>query len=251
MLLGEPERTQADLCFRLFGIPVRVHPFFWLVALILGANLIHSPVDLLVWILAVFIAILVHEVGHAVLMRLFGFRPSITLYGLGGLASYDRFWGGSAWAHTPAGQILIHAAGPGASLALAGLIVTLVWLSGHPLQADIGLPYGLWVGFELPGSELLNQFLNWLVWILLAWSFLNLLPVYPLDGGQIVREILLWLNPHQGMLQTMVLSVVVAGGFCLAAVLVWRSLFLAILFGYLAFANLMSLQAAGGRPSGW
>ena len=104
------------------------------------------------------------------------------------------------------------------------------------------------MGFILPGSELLNQLANWLVTILLAWSFLNLLPVYPLDGGQIVKEVLEWLNPRQGMLQTMVLSVVVAGGFCVAAVLVWKSWFLAILFGYLAVANFLTLQAAAGGP---
>jgi membrane-associated protease RseP (regulator of RpoE activity) len=248
MWLGEPERTQADLFFRLFGIPVRVHPFFWLVAVILGANLIHSPVDLLLWVLAVFVAILVHELGHALVMRGFGFRPAITLYGLGGYASYDRFWDGSRLAHHPLSQILIHAAGPGASLALAAGILVLVWLTGQPMIVEVGLPYGLWVGFMLPGSELLNQWANWLVTILLAWSFLNLLPVYPLDGGQIVKEVLEWLNPRQGMLQTMVLSVVVAGGFCVAAVLVWKSWFLAILFGYLAVANFLTLQAAAGGP---
>ncbi|MCS7304321.1 MAG: hypothetical protein NZ602_04350 [Thermoguttaceae bacterium] len=251
MLLGEPERTQADLCFRLLGIPVRVHPFFWIVALILGANQIRSPVDLILWVLAVFVAILVHELGHALLMRLLGFHPAITLYGLGGYASYDRVWGGSNLGHTPGGQILIHAAGPGASLALAAFIIGLVWLSGIQLEFQIGLPYGLWVGFFLPGSELLNQFLNWLVTILLAWSFLNLMPVYPLDGGQMVREVLIWLNPHQGMVQTLVLSVLVGGALCLAALLVWKSWFLAILFGYLAFANFMTLQATAGRPWGW
>ena len=36
MFLGEPPATQADLHFRLFGFPVRVHPYFWVVTLLMG-----------------------------------------------------------------------------------------------------------------------------------------------------------------------------------------------------------------------
>jgi hypothetical protein len=36
VLLGEPGRTQVDLNFSLFGIPVRVHPFFWVIGVLLG-----------------------------------------------------------------------------------------------------------------------------------------------------------------------------------------------------------------------
>ena len=251
MLLGEPERTQADLCFRLLGIPVRVHPFFWLVAVILGANFIEGPKDLVLWLLAVFTAILVHELGHAVVMRLFGYRPSITLYGLGGYASYDRFWRGSGWGGGAFGQILISAAGPGASLLLAFLIIVGVWVTGNPVRFFWGLPYGFTAVFALGFSEILDQFLLWLTGVLIAWSFLNLLPIYPLDGGQIARELLVWANPRQGILQSLVLSVLVAGAFCAASLVLWKSWFLAILFGYLAFANFMTLQASGGRSSGW
>lgn len=251
MFLGEPERTQADVYFNLFGIPVRVHPFFWLVAVILGANLIQSPIDLVVWILAVFTAILVHELGHALVMRSFGFRPSITLYGLGGVASYDRFWVAGGWGNSAGGQILISAAGPGISLALAAGIVAVVGFTGHPVQVFLGLPYGLAVVFSIGVSEILNQFLLLLVGVLIAWSFLNLLPIYPLDGGQIARELLLLVNPRQGIVQSLILSVVTAGGLCVVGLVVWKSWFLAILFGYLAFANFMTLQAYRGRSSGW
>ena len=36
MFLQEPSRTEGDLNFRLFGIPVRIHPFFWVIMLLLG-----------------------------------------------------------------------------------------------------------------------------------------------------------------------------------------------------------------------
>jgi stage IV sporulation protein FB len=46
--------TPGELRFTILGIPVRVHPMFWLMALVLG---IHSsnPIELLAWILAVFV----------------------------------------------------------------------------------------------------------------------------------------------------------------------------------------------------
>ena len=43
MLLQDPPPTQADLHFELFGFPVRVHPYFWLIALLLGLNGSSTP----------------------------------------------------------------------------------------------------------------------------------------------------------------------------------------------------------------
>jgi len=83
VLLGEPERTQADLNFALFGFPVRIHPLFWLVAVILGFRAISTPADLLIWVLAVFLSILVHELGHMAAARLVGVRVLSFSLGLG------------------------------------------------------------------------------------------------------------------------------------------------------------------------
>ena len=113
MLLGEPPRTQADLNFSLLGIPVRVHPLFWLVALLLGRNLGDAG-SVLSWIVAVFLSILIHELGHAAVMRAYGFHPWITLYGFGGLASYDHGNAYRSKGSQPLGQILICLAGPAA-----------------------------------------------------------------------------------------------------------------------------------------
>ena len=69
MLFTEPNRTPYDLRFNLFGIPVRVHPLFWLVAAILGAGSDPDPIELLLWIGTVFVSILIHEMGHALAAR--------------------------------------------------------------------------------------------------------------------------------------------------------------------------------------
>ena len=111
---ADPAPTQADLHFRLFGIPVRIHPFFWVIAVILGQ---HSPkpADLLVWVAAMLLSIIVHEMGHAVMQQYWGGRPRIVLYGFGGLASAEGV------RLTPWRQVAISLAGPAAGFVLAGI----------------------------------------------------------------------------------------------------------------------------------
>ena len=86
MLLGEPPESQYDLHFSLLGIPVRVHPYFWLVSVLMGWNQGDAKLALL-WVAAVFVSILVHEMGHALVIRYYGWSPRVTLYSFGGLAS--------------------------------------------------------------------------------------------------------------------------------------------------------------------
>jgi Zn-dependent protease len=93
MLLDEPSETLGEARFRLFGFPVRVHPLFWLVMALFGIGLIESRdglgvlQEMLLWTVAAFLSILLHELGHAFVMRRYGFESSITLYGFGGYAS--------------------------------------------------------------------------------------------------------------------------------------------------------------------
>ena len=61
-------QTRFDLRFNIAGFPVRVHPLFWVIAILLGSgsdNLLMIPV----WIVIVFVSILVHELGHAFAFR--------------------------------------------------------------------------------------------------------------------------------------------------------------------------------------
>ena len=79
MFLIEPQPTAYDLQFRVAGIPVRVHPLFWLMTLILGAQGKPGP-ELLIWVAVVFVSVLAHELGHACLHRYFGQPARIVLY---------------------------------------------------------------------------------------------------------------------------------------------------------------------------
>src|SRR3954451_7375602 len=83
----EPERTAYDLRFRMLGTEVRVHPLFWLVSFFMGANLSKLGFGYVVlWVGCVFVSILLHELGHVLVGRLFGSEGHIVLYSLGGLA---------------------------------------------------------------------------------------------------------------------------------------------------------------------
>jgi stage IV sporulation protein FB len=155
--------------FSIFGIPVQVQPFFWItLAIIGGAINANSPEALLrlgLFLLAGFVSILVHELGHALTARKFGARSEIVLQAFGGYAAY------SGVRLTRPQSFAVTAAGPAVQIVL-GLALLQV------------LPY-------LPDlNPNMLYFLKILVWISLVWAILNLLPVLPLDGGQMLNAIL-------------------------------------------------------------
>ncbi len=252
MLLTEPPRSQGDLNFVLFGLPVRVHPMFWVLTLLLGLGW-GEPMALITWVIAVFLSILVHELGHAVAMRAFGFYPSIVLYGMGGLTS----WGpGSFGARNPgpAGRVLISAAGPAAGFALAAALYSVLRVAKYDVVLRFGLP-GI-VKIELGDiivslgivSLGLTLFVYQLLMISIFWGLINLLPVYPLDGGQIAREFLQSLYPREGLRLSLFISAFTAIFLALIAALQWQSVFSAVFFGYMAFGSLQALAAFGRGP---
>src|ERR1700733_11897336 len=127
-MLGASE-TPYDLRFRLLGIPVRVHPLFWLVAAVLGfsANDRNLPM-VAVWVACVFVSILVHEYGHALMARALGSSPSIVLWGMGGLC-YSQ-----AERQTLLQRLAVVLSGPAAGLGLY-VIVMLVAASAFGITA--------------------------------------------------------------------------------------------------------------------
>lgn len=239
MLLGEPPRTPYDLNFSLLGIPVRVDPWFWLVTLMLGYNS-GDAASVLTWVISVFLSILVHELGHAAVMRAYGFQPWITLYGMGGLASYDHGYSRSKGSNT-LGQVLISLAGPGAGFLLAAVLVLGLFLAGHEILLT-------WFGPRVGLSNVrLGNLVNNILFISVLWGMINLLPIYPLDGGQIAREVLLRLSPTDGIRQSLLLSTFAAGMMAAVGFLLWQSMFVGLMFGYFAYTSYATLQAYTGR----
>jgi Zn-dependent protease len=240
-MLGEPPQTQYDLRFQILGIPVRVHPFFWLVVVLLGlgGGAETTPAELLIWVGCVFVSILIHELGHAAVALSHGWRPWITLYGFGGLASYQPT------RHDARSQILISLAGPGAGFLFIALVMAIVQASGHPVQLlpnGVARPWISFVGFE---NGNLNQIIGFLWFINIFWGLLNLLPIYPLDGGQIMRELCLLANRAQGIAQSLWISIAMAGGVAVFSAF-QGEIYLAFMFGYLAYTNYTLLQHFSG-----
>jgi Zn-dependent protease len=176
---------------------------FWLISAILGWNLTLRPVlpgnglgDLAVWIFAALISILLHELGHVWMGQLFGSHGHIVLHGMGGLAigSNDL---PQRWQ-----RILVSAAGPGIQLLFYGAI----WAV-------------LLAGYVPDQNSAARLFVVLLLYINLFWPILNLLPIWPLDGGMITRELCEWGSPRQGLLISLWISLIVGGTLALNAFL--------------------------------
>jgi Zn-dependent protease len=245
VLVGNLPPTQFDLNFRLAGIPVRVHPLFWLLALFLGMNL--PPSLLVIWIPVVFVSILVHEMGHAVVIRAYGWWPSILLYTFGGLAFYQQS------RRDPVKQMLISLAGPAAGFALAGLVVAVLYATGHPIKFEIGHSLSL-VDWEIPPLENINlrALAEFLLDVNIFWGLFNLLPIFPLDGGQFLREFLTWLRVPDALIKSLWVSVFVALA-CAVYMIRLKMYFNTLLLGSLAFSSYQEIQMHSGRGGygGW
>jgi stage IV sporulation protein FB len=257
VLLAEPPRTNYDLHFRVFGIPVRVHPLFWLIALLSGMGEHVLPKDTFIWMVALFVSILVHELGHAVAIVFYGFRPWVTLHWLGGLASYDRGFSDSYYTYDdrstrPLTQIVISLAGPVAGFLFAAIVVGLVFALGGGVDFSLGGAYLIrWNLLEVTSGNLASL-LNSLIFVNLFWGLINLLPVYPLDGGQVSRELFLSANSQRGIAWSLQLSMAAAIGFAIYALFRFdRPFFVVLLFGFLAFGSYQALAAYRGFGGRW
>lgn len=239
MLIGEPPRSGGDLTFPLFGIPVRVHPFFWLIAVMLGAGVAPTVADLVIWIVAVFLAVLVHEMGHALAMRMFGIEPWVTLYGLGGITSYNpaEAYHLSTWAN-----VLISFAGPGVQFLLVAAIAATLSAFGFALETHRWGPVYFVFPAETVVSGGLTRLLSYTMLVSVLWGAINLLPVYPLDGGHIARDLLVAADPYKGVVQSLMLSIV-AAAVMLAVGVAMRDLFMILMFGFLGYQSYAILQS--------
>lgn len=150
--------------FRMAGVPVDVQAGFLVVAGV-SAFQLRSPPRVLIWMAVVTTSVLWHELGHALTMRRFGYAPRVELHAMGGLAHWPP------GANPSARQALIvTAAGPLAGLLLGAIVWSLSRGAGS-------LPYLARIAF------------GWVVWVNVAWSLFNLLPLLPLDGGSLLDHL--------------------------------------------------------------
>ena len=213
----------AKAHFHVLGIPVRIEPFFWIGAVLLGYNLGDARL-IIMWVAVVLVSVLVHELGHAVALKTFGQSSAIVLHGFGGLTFSQRKLGRVR-------SILVTLAGPFTALALLGIPALLLRESGYGLELELDYRmsdqvFGIWPVVYF--AAVIN------VW----WSIANLLPIRPLDGGNVLTELV-------GVQPARLVSVVVGAG---AAVWAYTHSdafrYAAFFAGFLVFINLNEYRKA-------
>jgi Zn-dependent protease len=216
------------LRFKLGPFPVSVYPWFFLSAVLLGPGL-DSGWQILAWVLVVFVSVLGHELGHAVVGKIYGGRPEIRLEAFGGV-TFPQLHSRPG----PAKQFVLSFAGP-----IAGLLVGAVAV-------------GLARVFPPHASSITAWVLESVVEVSVIWTVFNLLPILPLDGGQMMLAVIEGVRRKPSVALASWISLVVV--LVVAAVLtllygpkpltlVWLALF--------AFQNFQRARAAavqGGGP---
>lgn len=236
--------------FSLFGIPIEIQPWFWITAALLGgavnANTREGMLYTLVFMLVATVSILVHELGHALTgRRLGGGAAHIVLWAFGGLA-YNRGGRFTLWQ-----RFWMIFMGPGAGFLLLALVIGILCVIFGTVDAINLTTISAFRQIWLPPSKELLEFVNptnprwWLVrhlvWINAWWGLINLLPILPLDGGQIAD---LWVRPQPRMYLLSTISAVVMA--CVGVALM-GSVYVAVLFGFLAYRSFQDYQSCRWR----
>jgi stage IV sporulation protein FB len=236
--------------FRILGVPVRVEPFFIIVAALFGINL--DPL----WVVfafvgVVFVSVLFHELGHAFTYRLLGQRSAIVLHGFGG---FTVATGGGRRVLSKPKAVLVSVSGALVQILVLGIPAYIAVSRGFSEIDEFvwrfvdGGPFNWWVILKL------------LAEVSLWWGAFNLLPIRPLDGGHVAETLF-------GFEMACKLSI---GAAVVAALAMWRytpfGLMALLFFGFYAYINFRDLRegqstgsfdvnapegtGAAGHPSG-
>ena len=240
--------VRGTLQFTLFNIPVAIHPFSWLILALLGLSFSNggegSLQSTLIFIVVGMLTILAHEFGHALVGRAYTrVTPYIEIGGMGGVT------------HHPVGmpnrksQFMMVLAGPMASFVLGLVFALLMGILVGNLKAGFFFylceSFDFIVNINVPEDIAIDLYraiqngnlsLAGLRFFLISfmicfwWTVFNLLPIFPMDGGQL----LLTASKRPRMTATvgLVLGVLLAVYFVSHG-----SIFMTMLMGYFAWIN--------------
>jgi Zn-dependent protease len=194
-----------------FGIGLYLHWSFLLLPAFFGlynlyADGTRAALLALTAIAGVFVCVVLHELGHALMGRVFGIGTrDITMYPIGGVARLERM------TDRPVEELLIAVAGPLVNVVIA-----------------VGLVGGILLSGSVPGQDFFETapFGEVVLWQLLVLNVMlavfNMLPVFPMDGGRVLRSLLaMWID----RLRATQISVLVAAVFAVLFVVVGVSRF--------------------------
>jgi Zn-dependent protease len=226
------------LSFRLGKIPVRVQVWFFVLAAFLGAS---DPEHLALWVAIVFASVLLHELGHAAMGMSFGLHPSIELHGMGGTTSWT-----TAKPLSTLQRVAISLAGPFAGFAAGAAVVGMGHAGVFP-STDLWRWFtSLWSGGWDTPADLRSWIRDSLLFVNIVWGIFNLLPMLPLDGGNVMFQLLNAATRGRGERPARVVSMglaVLLGGFVMLRQLNWWGALLALSFIAMNYQALKALKA--------
>ncbi len=199
-----PSRSGSFRLFRVAGIQVYLH-WWWFVFAFIQLSVRSNAYTSVAWNIAeyisVFVIVLMHEFGHSLACRQTGGKADeIVLWPLGGVAFVQP-------PPRPGAELWSIAAGPLVNVVLIPVFSGLIWA-----RSQFG-----W-GLEYPD---LGRFLGTLWFINIGLLAFNMLPVYPLDGGQILRS-LLWFVIGRGRSLLVASLIGFVGIAVIAGYILWR-----------------------------
>lgn len=266
MFLQAPDESPYDLNFVIFGFPVRIAWTFWIGAVVIGhsfASMFDGGLRelspgifplLLLWTACLFVSILVHELGHAFAFRYYGMDSSIVLYHFGGLAipssMRSRGEAGFVNAFSPPrlselADLLIAVAGPVAQLLSAFVLAGTVRAFGYQVAAFESMPFPLsQLSRVFDGQPIQSVALLTLVFFYVfpsvLWALLNLVPVFPLDGGRVMRSLVLLSGDRSDT--WLWISLISAGAVAFYALTQGHQPIMGLMFLSLGFGNYQMMQ---------
>ncbi|HVU07513.1 MAG TPA: site-2 protease family protein [Verrucomicrobiae bacterium] len=210
-----PTRSGSIKLFRLFGINVYIHWAWFLAFMYLTSR--PRQYSSYGWnaveVLALFVIVLTHEFGHQLACRQVGGKTSdIVLWPLGGIAYVSP-------PQRPGAQLWSIAAGPLVNVVLVPILSLLVSLSSH-----LG-----WYDTNPDAYQLVHN-----IWLInIALLIFNLLPIYPLDGGQILRSLLWFIFGRANSLLAASIIGFIGVGLLVLLALLEHSLWTGIIAGFI------------------
>lgn len=165
-----------------FGVPVRFHFTFWLIVIwmiVLTSGGRQSVAGAALFIFGLFLSVLLHEAGHALMARRYGIATQeIVMLPIGGLARLER--------QPRAGEeFWVAFAGPLVNFFLGLLLLGAAFWTGGGVSVEHWL--------EAADANIASR----LAVANLVLALFNLLPAFPMDGGRVLRSLLAERRPYE------------------------------------------------------